>query len=76
MSSDNATAGPGAIARLRDLLAKGCSVHSVKPAVFASDAEVNIVTVTLVSPDGSTQSVRAYREEAHAVREFLRSLKN
>jgi hypothetical protein len=38
----------------------------VYPPVFASDAEVNIVTVTVKCHDGTTQTIRAYREEAHA----------
>jgi hypothetical protein len=45
----------------------------VYPPVFASDAEVNIVTVTVKCHDGTTQTIRAYREEAHALREFLRT---
>ena len=36
-----------------------------------TDAEVNIVTVTVRCPDGNTQTIRAYREEAHTLREFL-----
>lgn len=67
-------AGQGAIARLQGLLARGCRIEKVRPAAFASDAEVNIVTVTLVCPDGTEHSVRAYREEAQAVREFVRPL--
>ncbi len=41
--------------------------------MFASDAEVNIITVTVVCPDGKRQTIRAYREEAHALREFIRT---
>ena len=47
----------------------------MQPAVFASNAEVNIVIVTLACPDGSMQTVRAYREEAHRLRECIRTLK-
>jgi hypothetical protein len=43
------------------------------PPVFASDAEVNIVTVTVKCHDGKMQSIQAYREEAHALREFIRT---
>jgi hypothetical protein len=46
-------------------------VQKVQPAVFASDAEVNIVTVTVACPD-KTHTIRAYREEAKELREFIR----
>jgi hypothetical protein len=59
------------ISELRKLLASNCKIEKVYPQVFASDAEVNVVTVTVKCPDGKTQTIRAYREEAHAVREFL-----
>ena len=61
------------VSQLKDLLAKNCKVQKVQPAIFASDAEVNIVTVTLVCPDGATHVVRAYREEAQAARELVRT---
>jgi hypothetical protein len=61
------------ISKLRELLSSNCKVEKVYPQVFASDAEVNIVTVVVKCPDGKTQTIRAYREEAHALREFLRS---
>ena len=64
---------PDAVAQLKDLLAKNCRIQKVQPAIFASDAEVNVVTVTLLCPDGATHVIRAYREEAHAVRELVRT---
>ncbi len=60
------------ISELQKLLAGDCKVESVQPPIFASDAEVNIVTVTLICPDGKKHSVRAYRDEARALREFIR----
>ena len=60
------------ISELKKLLAANCKIEKVHPHVFASDAEVNIVTVTVAFPDGKTQTIRAYREEAHALREFIR----
>jgi hypothetical protein len=59
------------ISELKKLLASNCKIEKVSPQVFASDAEVNIVTVKCA--DGKTQTIRAYREEAHALREFLRT---
>lgn len=64
---------PDPVAQLRDLLAKGCWIQKVQPAVFASDAEVSIVVVTLACPGGATHVIRAYREKAQAVREFIRT---
>ena len=61
------------ISELNKLLASNCKIEKVYPSVFASDAEVNIVTVTVKCLDGKTQTIRAYREEAHALREFLRT---
>ena len=61
------------ISELKKLLASNCKVEKVYPRVFASDTEVNIVTVTVRCHDGKTQTIRAYREEAHALREFLRT---
>jgi len=64
---------PAPIAQLQDLLAKNCMIEKVQPAMFASDAEINVVTVTVACPDGSTHTIRAYREEAQALREFVRT---
>jgi hypothetical protein len=61
------------ISELKKLLASNCKIEKVYPPVFASDAEVNIVTVLMKWPDGKTQTIRAYREEARALREFLRT---
>lgn len=63
------------IARLQELLGANCSIEKVYPAIPASDAEINIVIVSLVCPDGKTHTIKAYREEALAVREFIRSLR-
>ena len=61
------------ISELKRLLAANCKIEKIHPAVFASDAEVNIVTVTMAFPDGKTQTIRAYREEAQALRKFIRT---
>jgi hypothetical protein len=69
MSSDDFMA----ISELKKLLAANCKIEKIHPPVFASDAEVNMVTVTVAFPDGKTQTNRAYREEAHTLREFIRT---
>jgi hypothetical protein len=61
------------ISELKKLLAANCKIEKIHPPVFASDAEVNIVIVTVAFSDGKTQTIRAYREEAHALREFIRT---
>ncbi len=64
-----------AVEQLQEMLGRNCRVQKVQPAVFASDAEVNIVIVTVACPDGGTHTVKAYREEAQRLREFIRTLK-
>lgn len=64
---------PDPVAQLKELLAKNCKIQKVQPGVFASDAEVNIAVVTLVCPDGVTHVIRAYREDAQAIRELVRT---
>jgi hypothetical protein len=61
------------ISELKKLLASNCKIEKIHPPVFASDVEVNIITVTVKRPNGKTQTIRAYREEAHALREFIRT---
>ena len=60
------------ISKLKNLLDADCKIEKVQPPVFASDAEVNIVIVTVVCPDGKKQTIKAYREEAQTLREFIR----
>jgi len=46
------------IFELKKLLAADCKIEKINPPAFASDAEVNnIVTVTLVCPDGKRQDL-------------------
>ena len=63
------------IIELQKLLSMNCKIKSVHPAMLASDAEVNIVTVTVICPEGAVHTIRAYREEASALREYVRLLK-
>jgi hypothetical protein len=62
------------ITKLKRLLDNNYKIKSIQPSVFASDAEVNIVTVTLLCPDGKNEIIRAYREESRALREYIRDL--
>lgn len=64
---------PDPVAELKDLLAKNCRIQKVQPAVYASDGEVNIVMVTLLCPDGAMHIIKAYKEQAQALREFVRT---
>jgi hypothetical protein len=61
------------ISELKKLLDANCKIEKVQPPIFASDTEVNIVIVTAVCPDGKVQTIKAYREEAVALREFVRT---
>ena len=58
---------------LQDLLNNGCEIEKIYPSVIGSDAEVNIVTVEVKCPDGDIHKIRAYREEASELREFIRT---
>jgi hypothetical protein len=64
---------PDLVAQHSDLLSKYCSIQKVEPSVFASDAEVSLVVETLGCPGGATQVIKAYREEAQAIRELIRT---
>jgi uncharacterized protein (UPF0264 family) len=61
------------VSELKKLHAADYKIEKIDPPAFASDADVNIVTVTLACPDGKTQTIRAYREEAQSLREFIRT---
>jgi hypothetical protein len=63
------------ILELQRLLSMNCKMERIYPASPASDAEVNIVTVAVICPEGTTHTIRAYREEASALREYVRLLK-
>jgi hypothetical protein len=63
------------IIELQRLLSADCKIENVQPQVIASDAETNIVTVTVVCPEGTKHTIRAYREEARALRDFIRHKK-
>jgi hypothetical protein len=59
------------LTKLKRLLDDDYKIEKIQPLVFASDAEVNIVTVTLLCPDGKKETIRAYREESRALREYI-----
>ena len=63
------------ISELKKLLDANCKIEKVEPPVYASDAEVNIVKVTIRCPDGKVHAIKAYKEEASALREFIRTHK-
>jgi hypothetical protein len=61
------------ILKLQELLDKDCKIEKIYPSVLGSDAEVNIVTVEVRCPDKNIHKIRAYREEAMNLREFIRT---
>ena len=63
------------ISELKKLLDANCKIEKVEPPVYASDAEVNIVKVSIVCPDGKSHTIKAYKEEAFTLREFIRTHK-
>jgi hypothetical protein len=50
------------LSELKKLLASSCKIEKVYPPVFASDGEINIVTLRVKCPDGKIQTIWAYRE--------------
>jgi hypothetical protein len=63
------------ISELKKLFDANCKIEKVQPPILASDTEVNIVIVTVMCPDSKLQTIKAYREEAAALREFIRTYK-
>ena len=63
------------ISELKKLLDANCKIEKVEPPVYASDAEVNIVKVSIVYPHGKYHTIKAYKEEASTLREFIRTHK-
>ena len=63
------------ISELKKLLEANCKIEKVEPPVYASDVEVNIVRVSIVCPDGKSHTIKAYKEEASTLREFIRTHK-
>ena len=63
------------ISELKKLLEANCRVEKVEPPVYGSDAEVNIVKVSIVCNNGERKIIKAYKEEASALREFIRTHK-
>jgi hypothetical protein len=61
------------ILELQELLDRDCKIEKIYPSVLGSDAEVNIVTVEVRCPDKNIHKIRAYREEAMNLREFIRT---
>ena len=58
--------------KLQGLLDKGCRIVRIYPRVFGSDTETNIVTVEVSCPDKNIHKIRAFRDEATDLREFIR----
>ena len=59
--------------KLQGFLDRGCKIEKGHPSVLGSDAEINIVTVEVKCSDGQIHKIRAYREEASDLREFIRT---
>lgn len=60
------------IEKLQTLINNNYKIEKIQPLIFGSDAEINIVSITLVSEDGKKESIRAYGEESHQLREYIR----
>lgn len=63
------------IRKLQDLINNNFKIEKIHPLIFGSDAEINIITVTLISENGKKESIRAYGDESHQLREYIRKNK-
>ena len=63
------------IKKLLELIDNNYKIEKVHPPIFGSDAEINIVTVTLISENGKKENIRVYGEESHQLREYIRKNK-
>ncbi len=60
------------IEKLQMLIDNEYKIEKIHPLIFGSDAEINMVSLTLVSEDGRKEIIRAYGEESHQLREYIR----
>ena len=60
------------ISELKKMLAAECKIEKIEPHVYASDIETTVVKVSLKCPDGRVYTIKAYKEESSALREFIR----
>ncbi|HET9807060.1 MAG: hypothetical protein ACM3VV_05050 [Deltaproteobacteria bacterium] len=63
------------IKKLQELIDNNYRIEKVHPPIFGSDAEINIITVTLISENEKKESIRAYGEESHQLRDYIRKNK-
>jgi hypothetical protein len=63
------------IRKLQDLINNNFKIEKIHPLIFGSDAEINIITVALISENGKKESIRAYGDESHQLREYIRKNK-
>jgi hypothetical protein len=63
------------IRKLQDLINNNFKIEKIYPLIFGSDVEINIITVTLISENGKKESIRAYGDESHQLREYIRKNK-
>ena len=59
------------IEKLQRLIDNNYKIENIQPIIIGSDAEINIVRLTLVSEGGKKESIRAYGEESHRLREYI-----
>lgn len=63
------------IKKLQDIIDNNYKIEKVYPPIFGSDAEINIIAVTLISENGKKEIIRAYGDESHKLRDFIRKNK-
>jgi hypothetical protein len=60
------------IVKLQKLIDNNYKIEKISPSIFGSDAEINIVSIILTSEEGNKETIRAFGEESHQLREYIR----
>jgi hypothetical protein len=60
------------IKKLQDMINNNFKIEQIQPTIFGSDADINIVTIILISENGKKEIIRAYGDESHQLREYIR----
>ncbi|MGH9979420.1 MAG: hypothetical protein ACRD8Z_26825 [Nitrososphaeraceae archaeon] len=64
------------LSEIKELLDNGYEIEKIKPSEFDRAAKINSLEVILISYQRGKKSIKGVGEEAHALRQFIRSLQN
>ena len=64
------------LSEFEKLLDDGYEIEKIRPSEFNTAPKINSLEVILISYQGEKKSIKGVGEEAHALRQFIRSLQN